>query len=181
MENKQETKKIEKVSPKIDAKEFVSLGQLLVDNPQVVNTWPKIDIKLSRSLKNGMERVFVQAVLHKTYLKGLTLRNFNKYITPTDFLNIVLSMGLKYEDDRGYMIPEWIKKAPARFITGKSSGDNTYKAVQVVLSKTKYIIHLFSKEEVEALDNLERIGALKIDWVETPEKIEDVDLEIQLT
>jgi hypothetical protein len=180
-EQKQEIKKDVKVAKATD--EYMKLNEMLESHIDQVKKFKKFPVKLVRTFAKvtGQEQVYIYLEIHEENFRQFKLKDGKDFISPARFNLLALNMGLEYKNAKGYDVTEWNLDAPVRFIKGKTKFDNEYKAVQVVLSKEDFFTTMFTRNELKLLEKLEKKNLIKIDWVESPEKIDDevelVDLD----
>lgn len=178
---KNEVKKDVKVAKATDG--YMKLNEMLESHIELVNKFQKFPVKLVRTFAKvtGQEQVYIYLEIHEENFRQFKIKDGKDFITSARFNLLALNMGLSYKNAKGYDITEWNYDAYVRFIKGKTKFDNEYKAVQVVLSKEDFFTTMFTRNELKLLEKLEKKKMINIDWIESPEKIDDevelVDLD----
>jgi hypothetical protein len=174
-QQKPETVKVEK-----STQNYYKMNELLSDHIDKVKKFKKLPCTFMRTFSaKNVEQVSIRLNVHDQYLRSLVIKDGVDYITVSRFNNIALNLDLRQKNERGYDITEWNYNVPVRFIKGITSQGNEYKAVQVVLGREDFFTHLFKGDDLSLLNNLEKKKLLKIDWIESPEKLsEDIDISL---
>lgn len=158
-----------------EQKPFIDLRDLKAED---VKKFPKVPVTFKIAIsKKGEERVSIQVKLHDEYLKQINLAPGNEYLSRERFDFIRLAISLPEMDPYGKPLKEWHRMVPVRFIKGKSKEGNEYKFMQLVFKQYVYDTHFFNSNQIRIMDLLESQGKLKIDWEETPEVIEEVNVD----
>ena len=169
---KKETKKDELIP---EVKTFIDLRDLKAED---VKKFPKVPVTFKIAIsKKGEERVSIQVKLHDEYLKQINLAPGNEYLSRERFDFIRLAIALPEMDPYGKPLKEWHRLVPVRFVKGKSKEGNEYKFMQLVFKQYVYDTHFFNSNQIRIMELLESQGKLKIDWEETPEVIEEVNVD----
>lgn len=156
-------------------KEFTDLKDLTADD---VKNFQKIQATFKIALsKKGEERVSIQVKLHDEYLKQINIAPGNDYLSRDRFDFIRLSINLPQIDPYGKPLKEWHRMVPVRFVKGKSKEGNEYKFMQLVFKQYVYDTHFFNSNQIRIMEMLESQGKLKIEWEESPELIEDYNVD----
>lgn len=170
---KKEVTKKEELIP--EQKTFIDLRDLTAED---VNKFPRVAVTFKIALsKKGEERVSIQVKLHDEYLKQINLAPGNEYLSRERFDFIRLATALPEIDPYGKPNKEWHRMVPVRFIKGKSKEGNEYKFMQLVFKQYVYDTHFFNSNQIRIMELLESKGKLKINWEETPEVIEEVNVD----
>lgn len=158
-----------------EQKPFIDLRDLKAED---VKKFPKVPVTFKIAIsKKGEERVSIQVKLHDEYLKQINLAPGNEYLSRERFDFIRLAIALPEMDPYGKPLKEWHRMVPVRFIKGKSEEGNEYKFMQLVFKQYVYDTHFFNSNQIRIMELLESQGKLKIDWEETPEVIEEVNVD----
>lgn len=158
-----------------EQKPFIDLRDLKAED---VKKFPKVPVTFKIAIsKKGEERVSIQVKLHDEYLKQINLAPGNEYLSRERFDFIRLAIALPEMDPYGKPLKEWHRMVPVRFIKGKSKEGNEYKFMQLVFKQYVYDTHFFNSNQIRIMELLESQGKLKIDWEETPEVIEEVNVD----
>ncbi|HOI84496.1 MAG TPA: hypothetical protein PLP48_00340 [Acholeplasmataceae bacterium] len=157
---------------------YVKMDDLLNNYTDQVKLLPKYNVKLRRLFSaKGREQVSILVEIHPEFYKALVLKDGTDYLSPERFNALALAIDLQYKDAKGRDLTEWNYKVPVRFITGSfANSEGNYKAIQVIFSKTDFFTHIFQRDEIRLIDRLEEKKLIKIDWIQSPEKINNVDL-----
>lgn len=177
-ENQKETKKIQKAVETNTAVGYMKIDELLDKHLDKVKDLPKFPVKLIRTFdKKKRERVSIQLQIHPVHYKALVIQDGNEYITPEKFNALALALNLDYKDKKGRDVSEWNFNAPVRFITGPyANSDDKYQAVQVIFGKEDFYTHFLTNDQKKLISRLESKNLVTIDWIESPEKVERIDI-----
>lgn len=168
-----ETTKKDELIPEV--KTFIDLRDLKAED---VKKFVKIPVAFKIAVnKKGEERVSIQIKLHDEYLKQINLAPGDDYLSRERFDLIRLAIQLPEQDPYGKPLKEWHRLVPVRFVKGKSKEGNEYKFMQLVFKQYVYDNHFFNSNQKRIIETLEAQGKLKIDWEETPELIEDFNID----
>lgn len=170
---KKETTKKEELIPVV--KTFIDLRDLKAEDVQKFVRIP-VSFKIAVT-KKGEERVSIQVKLHDEYLKQINVAPGNEYLSRERFDFIRLAINLPEQDPYKKPLKEWHRMVPVRFVKGKSKEGNEYKFMQLVFKQYVYDTHFFNSNQIRIMEMLEAQGKLKIDWEETPEEIEEVNID----
>jgi hypothetical protein len=115
--------------------------------------------------KTNSHRYLIKFQLHDLVIPEI-------FISKDRFIEIVLAKGLSLVDERGRDKRDHVIPVRCRYVRGSSiNGD--YKSVQLVFKQFLYEVYFFNGSIRNNLETLEARGEIKIDWVDSPEKIDN--------
>jgi hypothetical protein len=176
MEQIKETKQTKK-ELQVEVKPFIALKDLTAED---VKGFKKIPFTFKiETTKKGKEIKTIAFELTKKHLKAVAVMPGGERLTQDRFDLINLSIELPENDTYGRPMTEWHRNVPVRFVRGKTKNETEYHALEIVYKQFMYDTHFFNanSDQYRMLQMLESKGLLKIDWIDRPDKIDDLSFE----
>lgn len=158
--------------------QYVKFNELLLNGSKAdLDKLQRIPAKLKRTFgkKSGQEIVSISLNIEDDHFRELKLNDGGQYLNAQRFNLIKLELNLPLKDPKGRPLSQWDLNVPVRFVHGVTKTDNEFHIVQVAFGRELFINSFLQDEDVKLIKKLESMKKVDIKWVESPEKLDDVE------
>jgi hypothetical protein len=157
--------------------DFLPWAQITPENIAQHFTNKKITIykEVNEDRKTHREKIthYIKIVVVKGYLE------VKKIISEDKYNRILLEKGWPKYKENSAEILERTEPVAIRFVVGKRFDDSEFYEIEIGFSKTNYIHHFFTDDQVSIIENLQKNHNVQIPWKVRPDKLSEEDSAIK--